>query len=93
MSSELQASIEGRVANTLETITAEVFSNRIGMVRASGGNDAQISEMMTAMPGDLMYVFRVVEMMRGLLHLLGGTESDRLSIMTTAAVKWARRER
>ena len=51
-------------------------------------NDQQISEMMTAMPGDLMYVFRVVEMMRGLLHLLGGRESDRLSIMTTAAVSW-----
>ena len=87
MSSDLQASIEGRVVNTLETITAEVFSDRIGMVRVWERSDEQISEMMTAMPGDLMYVFRVVEMMRGLLHLLGGTESDRLSIMTTAAVK------
>ena len=91
MSSELQASIEDRVANTLETITAEVFSSRIGMVRLRRRRDEQISEMMTAMPGDLMYVFRVVEMMRGLLHLLGGTENDRLSIMTTAAVKWERR--
>ena len=88
MSSELQASIEDRVANTLETITAVVFSDRIGLVGGVARNDQQISEMMTAMPGDLMYVFRVVEMMRGLLHLLGGRESDRLSIMTTAAVKW-----
>ena len=88
MSEALQASIEGRVASTLETLTAEVFSSRIGAVRVRRRGDEQISEMMTAMPGDLMYVFRVVEMMRGLLHLLGGTENDRLSIMTTAAVKW-----
>lgn len=37
MSSELQASIEDRVANTLEMITAEVFSDRIGMV--GGGEE------------------------------------------------------
>lgn len=43
--------------------------------------------MMSAMPSDLMYVFRVVEMLRGLLHLLGGTENDRLSIMTSMAVQ------
>lgn len=43
--------------------------------------------MMEAMPRDLMYVFRVIEMMRGLLRLLGGSESDRLRIMTTEAIK------
>ena len=37
MSSELQASIEDRVANTLEMITAVVFSDRIGMV--GGGEE------------------------------------------------------
>ena len=42
---------------------------------------------MGALPRDLMYVFRVIEMMRGLLRLLGGTEADRLNIMTSSAIK------
>ena len=44
--------------------------------------------MMEAMPTDLMYVFRVVQMMQGLLHLLGASESTRLTIMTSAAMKY-----
>ena len=44
--------------------------------------------MMTAMPTDLMYVFRVVQMLQGLLHLLGASENTRLSIMTSAAMKY-----
>lgn len=44
--------------------------------------------MMTAMPTDLMYVFRVVQMLQGLLHLLGASESARLSIITAEAMKY-----
>ena len=59
----------------------------LGLLECVMEYEIYISEMMSAMPSDLMYVFRVVEMLRGLLHLLGGTENDRLSIMTSMAVQ------
>ena len=37
MTEELRDSVEKRIANTLETITAEVFANRIGIVRMCNG--------------------------------------------------------
>ena len=52
MGEDLMNSVEDRVTNTVRNITMELLSKRIGVV----------SEMMNAMPKDLTYVFRVIEM-------------------------------
>ena len=52
MSEELLDSVEDRVTETVRNITMDMFSKRVGLV----------SNMMNAMPKDLTYVFRVIEM-------------------------------
>ena len=67
-------SVEDRVTNTVRNITMELFSRRIGVV----------SDMMNAMPKDLAYVFRVIEM------VVGVAQTHSLAEGACASAGWLR---
>ena len=46
-----------------------------------------MSELITNMPKDLIFVFRTMQIIRGVIFQLGGNDSDRLNSMTSIAVE------
>lgn len=46
-----------------------------------------MSELITNMPKEMVYIFRTMQIIRGVILQLGGNDNDRLNGMTAIAVE------